>query len=133
MISLLNIVPGLFKLGGKLIQDADQRAEYAFKVQEMVQDFMKVMLQTKTYPWIDGLVKLSYAAESIIKGLFRPVVSSLMLVFAIYAELEGIDLSEGVQGLLYGAFPAWGIARHREKAKRAERGSKEVWDDGDSW
>ena len=127
MIGLLNILPGIFKLGGKLIQDADKRAEYAFKVQEMMQDFMKVMLNTKTYPWIDGLVKLSYAAESIIKGLLRPLGAAGMFGFAIYCEINLIELSDGVQAILYGAFPAWGVSRHSEKSNKAKK--KPDWDD----
>jgi len=131
MGALLGILPSLFKVGGKLIQDADQRAEYVFKVQEMAQKFMEKMLETKTYPWVDGLVKLAYAAEAIIKGLFRPVVSALMFVFAAYAEVNGINLSEGLQVLLYGAFPAWGASRHQEKKKTSQKASKEVWEDDD--
>jgi len=126
--TLMGIVPGLFSLGGKFIQDADKRAEYAFRVQEMVQKFMEVMLQTKTYPFIDGLVKLAYAGEAIVKGLFRPVVTTCMFAFAIYAEINLIELSEGIQAILYGAFPAWGVSRHQLRIKEQQK--KETnWED----
>jgi hypothetical protein len=115
------LLPGLFKIGDKLIADEDKKMEYAFKVQEMAFKQMEILINAKTYPWIDGLVKLSYAAESIIKGLFRPIVSAGMFVFAMYAEVHGIQLSEGVQAILYGAFPAWGASRHVSKNKELER------------
>ena len=123
---LMGLLPNIFKLGGKLIQDADKRAEFAFRVQEMVNAFMMKMLETKTDPWVDALVKIAYAGESIIKGLFRPLGSAAMFVFAIYAEIEGIALSEGVQAILYGSFPAWGASRHIEKGKKKK---EEDWDD----
>ena len=89
MIGLLtSLVPGLFNLGGKLIQDADKKAEYSFKVLEMSQDLALKMLEVKTYPWIDGLVKLSYAGEQIIKGLFRPIITAVGFGFGLYFELN---------------------------------------------
>ena len=127
---LMGLLPNMFKLGGKLIQDADQRAEYAFRVLEMLQSFMEKMLETKTYPWIDGLVKLAYAGESIVKGLIRPLGALGMMAFAIYAEVNGMELSEVVQGILYGAAPAWGFSRHQEK--KAKQKVVE-YDDGDDW
>jgi len=116
MLSLFtSLIPSLFKIGDKLIVDQDKKAEYAFKVQEMMFKQMEVMLNVKTFPWIDALVKLSYASESIIKGLFRPLGAAALTGFAIYADIYGINLSEGVELILYGAFPAWGVSRHTEK------------------
>ena len=126
MIGLLNFLPGMLKLGGKLIVDKDKQAEYAFKVLEMSDRFAQKMLETKTYPWIDGLVKLAYAGESIVKGLIRPLGALGMGCFAIYAEVNAIELSEAVQALLYGAAPAWGYSRHQEK-KRPRK--EDDWDD----
>ena len=124
-----SIIPGLFKLGGKMIKDEDKQMEYAFKVQEMVQELALKLLDTKTYPWIDGLVKLAYAGEAIVKGLIRPLGSAGMLIFAMYCELKGIQLSDGVQAVLYSAFPAWGVSRHAEKAKK----QKVLVDDEEDW
>jgi hypothetical protein len=112
------MLPSLFKLGDKLIVDQDKKQEFAFKVQEMMNNFAIQMLQTKTYPWIDGLVKLAYAGEAIIKGLIRPLGALGMLAFAIYAETHSIELSEGIQAILYGAAPAWGFSRHQEKKRK---------------
>ena len=93
------------------------KVEFAFKVQEMAFKQMETLIAAKTYPWVDGLVKLAYASEQIIKGLFRPIASSCMFIFAMYCEMNAIELSETVQALLYGAFPAWGVSRHVEKRK----------------
>ena len=121
MLGLLTgILPGLFKLGGKLIEDKDKRAEYAFKVQEMAQTLAFKLLETKSYPWIDGLVKLAYASEAIIKGLFRPIVSALSLAFVAYCDYKGIPLSQLVEGIMASLFPAWGASRLKEKMKQKQ-------------
>lgn len=125
----------MFKLGGKLIQDADKRAEYAFKVQEMVQDFMKVMLQTKTYPWIDGLVKLAYAGEAIVKGLIRPAVATGLFVWGILnpenvAQLQELGaVGDVATAGIFGSLPAWGVDRGLDKRKK----KKEVVDYDDEF
>lgn len=124
MLGLLtSLIPGLFKLGGKLIEDKDKKAEYSFKVLQMSQDLALKMLEVKTYPWIDGLVKLSYAGEQIIKGLFRPIVTAIGFAFGLYFELNEIEVSATVEAILFGSFPAWGASRHIEKAK-----PKDDWD-----
>jgi len=115
---LTSLFPGLFKLGDKLIVDQDKKAEYAFRIQEMANDFAKTMLAVKSYPWVDALVKLAYASEAIIKGLFRPIVATCMFAFAVYAETHAIELSATAETLLYGAFPAWGASRHVDKQRK---------------
>lgn len=128
MIGLFtSLLPSLFKLGDKMIVDEDKKAEFAFKVQEMAFKQMEVLINAKTYPWIDGLVKMAYASEQIVKGLFRPIASGLMLAFAMYCEVSAIELSDGVQAILYGAFPAWGVSRHVDKQKKKE--NVDPWDD----
>lgn len=116
MINILaSILPSLFKLGDKLIEDKDQKAEFAFKTQEMAQQLALKMLDVKTYPWVDALVKLAYASEQIVKGLFRPLVSAAGLVFVAYCEISGITLSPAVETVLISLFPAWGVSRYKEK------------------
>ena len=128
MISLFtSLIPSLFKLGDKLIVDEDKKAEFAFKVQEMAFKQMEQLTNAKTYPWVDALVKLAYASEQIIKGLFRPIASACMLVFAMYCEINLIELSDGVQAILYGAFPAWGISRHSEKKNKEKDEGELGW------
>jgi hypothetical protein len=118
------MIPGMFKLGGKLIEDKDKKAEYAFKVQEMMQALAFKLLETKTYPWIDGLVKLSYAAESIVKNLFRPVASAGLFLYAManpemleQLHAMGAIGDAGIAGM-FGAFPGWMASRHSEKKKK---------------
>jgi len=121
-----SIIPGLFKLGDKLIADEDKKAEYAFRVQEMFFKQMEVLIAAKTYPWVDALVKMAYASEQIVKGLFRPVGAALMTGFVLYAEVKGIELSGTVETLLISAFPAWGASRHVEKKGKKEE-TEEDW------
>ena len=119
MLSLItSLVPGIFKLGDKLIEDKDLRNEFAFKSQERVFGLMETMLNTKTTPWVDATVKLAYAGENIIKGLFRPVFTALMTAFAVYARVKGIELPPAVETVLVGAFPAWGVDRAMDKRKK---------------
>jgi len=124
MLSLFTaLIPGLFKIGDKLIEDKDQKAEYAFKVQEMAFKQMETLLSVTTYPWVDALVKLSYAAEQIIKGLFRPIITAVALGVGVYFELNNIEVSATVEAILFGSFPAWGVSRHMDKKK-----PKDEWD-----
>ena len=129
MIGLLtSLVPGLFKIGDKLIEDKDKKAEYTFKVQEMFFKQMEVLIAAKTYPWVDALVKLAYASEQIVKGLFRPIGAAIMTGFVIYAEIKGIELSGAVETILISAFPAWGASRHQTKKEKIK---KQIIDDED--
>ena len=128
MIGLFTaLLPSLFKLGDKMIVDKDKKSEFSFKVQEMAFKQMETLINAKSYPWVDALVKLAYASEQIIKGLFRPIASALMLGFAMYCEVSAIELSDGVQAILYGSLPAWGASRHIEKQK------KKVVDEDEDW
>jgi len=114
--AILGFIPQLLTLGGKMIVDKDKQAEYAFNVQKMFQDLALKLLDTKTYPWVDALVKLAFAADQIIKGLFRPLGSAALFAYAVYCDTHGIPLSDTVKTLMYSAFPAWGVSRHVEKS-----------------
>lgn len=115
------------KIGGKMIPDADKKVEFAFKLQEMTNDFMKAMLAAKTYPWVDALVKLAYASEAIIKGLFRPVVASGLFIWGLanpedVAKLQQFGvMGEGAIGVIFGSLPAWGVDRGLEKRRKAKK------------
>lgn len=124
---LLGVLNLAGKLGSKLIEDKDKRTEFAFKTLDIQQAFMEKMLETKTYPWIDALVKLSYAGEQIIKGLLRPLGAFAMTGFAVYAEINGIELSDTIQTLLFGAPVAWGASRHVEKKRKDKTEVDEDW------
>ena len=114
MIGLATFLPAIVKLADKFIEDKDKKAEFANKA-------MNAMLENRTYKWVDALVKLSYASEQIMKGLFRPIGAAVMTGFAMWASYKGVDLDTAAQAVLYGAFPAWGASRHSEKKTKAEK------------
>lgn len=118
--AIIGISSSLLTLGGKMIVDKDKQIEFAFRVQEMTQALAMKLLDTKTYPWIDGLVKLAYASEAIVKGLITPIASVLGFAFALYCEYKGVELSDMAQAVLYGGLPAWRTSRHVEKVKKLE-------------
>jgi hypothetical protein len=128
MIQMLlgSVLPGLFKLGDKLIEDKDKRLEYAMRTQEMTFEAMKIMLDTKTYPWLDGLVKLSYASETIIKGLLRPVGALGLFVYGlmnpdVLDQLQQMGtMGDAAIGGMFGSFPAWIASRHLEKRRQTQ-------------
>jgi len=122
MIGLItSVLPSLLKIGDKMIEDKDQKAEYAFKVQEIAFKQMETMLNAKTYPFVDALVKLSYASEQIVKGLFRPLGSAAMTGFLFYAEIYNIELSGAVEAVCAAAFPGWMASRYTEKKTKAKK------------
>jgi hypothetical protein len=123
------LLPGIFKLGDQLIEDKDKRNEYAFKALEMQHEMALRILDKPSYPWIDGLVKLSYASESIVKGLFRPIASVGALGFVCYCAYQGIQLDPMLEGILASLAPAWGVSRYKEKM--ASTKAKEIATSGD--
>ena len=125
MIGLITtLLPGLLKIGDKMIEDKDKKAEFAFKVQEIAFKQMEIMLNNKTYPWVDALVKLAYASEQIIKGLFTPILTAVGFGFGLYFELNDVAVSSTVEMVLFGSFPAWRVARQKEKNAKIEKDKK---------
>lgn len=136
MMSLFaSIIPSLFKLGDKMITDVNKKQEFAFKVQEMAFKQMETLINAKTYPWVDALVKLSYASEQVVKGLFTPILTAVAFGFGIFFELTGIEISVGVEAILFGSFPAWRVARQKEKNAKIElmKMKKVIDDDEMGW
>lgn len=107
---MIGLAESLLVLGNKFIEDPDKKAEYAYKT-------MDRMLSSKTYVWIDALVKLSFAMEQITKGLLRPLGSVAMFGFSAYCTINGIVLPPMIAEMLFGAPLAWGYSRHVEKSK----------------
>lgn len=121
MISLLtSFLPSLFSIGGKMIEDKDKKNEYAFKVLEMANTVIIALINTKTVPWVDALVKLAYAGDAIVKSLFTPILTAVAFGFGLFFELTGIEVSAGVEAVLFGSFPAWRMARQKEKNDTAK-------------
>lgn len=120
----LTVLSGLFKLGDKYIEDKDKKAE-------LFTTAMTTMLNTTTYKWVDALVKLSYAGEQITKGLLRPLGSFALAGFAMYCQVNSIELDIALQTFLYGAPAAWGTSRHIEKSNKNLKQPVEYidWDD----
>lgn len=115
----LMLLPSLMKIGDKFIEDKDKKAEFASKLAD-------TMLNTQTYKWVDALVKLSYASEQIIKGLVRPLFSVGIFIYGIanpeiLTTLHNLG-TVGDMGIatIFGAAPAWGISRYKEKQKKAD-------------
>ena len=132
MISLLtSFLPSLFNVGGKMIEDKDKKNEYAFKVLEMANQVVIALINTKTVPWVDALVKLAYAGDAIIKSLFTPILTAVGFGFGIYFELNNIEVSATTEVILFGSFPAWRVARQKEKNAKIER-QKAMPDDYDN-
>lgn len=119
MIGTITRLLGLAtEVGGKLIESKEKKEEFAFKILELSQRAMEVMLATKTNPFVDGMVKTIYAIKDLIIPMFRPLGSIALAAFAAYCDTNNIALSETVQVLLYGAPVGWGVSRHVEKSRK---------------
>lgn len=105
------LLSGILSIGKELIEDKDKKNEFADKAMER-------LLATETHPFVDAVVKLSYAADQITKGLLRPLGAAVMTAFGIYAHLNGIEIDGALHAMFDGAFPAWGASRHAEKARK---------------
>ena len=131
MLSLLpNIITGLLGLGSKLILDKDKQAEFVFKVQEMAHELALKLLETKTYPWVDALVKVAYAGDTIIKGLIRPIVATGLFLWGILNPEDIIklqqlgDVGQAAAYAVFGALPAWGVDRGLSKVRESKKKEK---------
>ncbi len=129
---MIGVATGLISMvssiGGKLIEDKDKKADFAFKILELAEKRMEVLVNKTTYKWVDALVKLAYAGDQIVKGLIRPIGSAAMTGLAIYCGMKGIQLDPAVSAVMVAAFPAWGASRHVDKIKK-----KNLPDDDNEW
>ncbi len=132
MFSLVgNLITSLFSIGGKFIEDKDKKNEFAFKVLEMANTLSMKMLETKTYPWVDALVKLAYAADAIMMKLLRPFGAAVLTGIVIYCDMKGIELSSTVNALGAAAFPGWMASRHVNKQKKLDQKKYKIEMDDD--
>lgn len=118
--AVIGVVTSLIGLGGKLIEDKDKRTEFAFKTLETTQQFMSVMLSTKTYPFVDAIVKLSYASEQLVKGLFRPLASVASMGVVVYCRINLIELPQELEYVLMSLLPAWMVDRGLAKRRTSK-------------
>lgn len=106
-------IKGLIGLADQYIEDKDKKNEFLFKAFEVKAQIDAQLIGLKTIPWVDALVKIMYAVQS----LWRPFVGGLMTAFGAYAHYSGIPMEASLHAIFDGAFPAWGISRHIAKSK----------------
>jgi len=109
--AVANAFSSLLGLGSELIEDKDKRNEFNYKMFELQQQVVMTLATTTTTPWVDALVKLLYAVNS----LWRPIVGASMTIFGAYMHFKGTPMDTTAQVIFDGAFPAWGVSRHIEK------------------
>jgi hypothetical protein len=115
------VLTGILELAKKLIPDKDRFKELETEVTKAGIEFDRLLMGTTTAPWVDATVKLMYAFERFFTSLWRPLGTFALTAFAGYCDAKGIQLSETVEMLLYGAFPGWGVSRHMHKAEELKR------------
>ena len=108
---------GLINLADQAITDKDKLIEFKFKAAELKMQGMQALLNTTTTPMVDATVKIIFA----INTLWRPLLSAVMTAFGAYAHFKGIPIDPAAQVIFDGAFPAWGVSRHVEKAKAPKK------------
>jgi len=114
----------IFGLADQLITDKDKLIEFKFKAMDLNLQAQSQLLKTQTIPWVDALVKVMYAANM----FWRPLVGACMTAFGAYAHFRGIQIEPALHAVFDGAFPAWGVSRHVEKAKKADA-DQYIWHD----
>lgn len=108
------VVESLLALGGKYIDDKTKQMEFATEVAKLGLQTQQVILEDKTSPFVDGLVKLMYASKDVLIPLLRPLGSAALSAFSAYCAYKHIDL--GSMGIVMGAaFPGWMASRGIEK------------------
>lgn len=127
------ITSGL-KIGSELIQDKDKKEELAYKYQELIHGTVSQILAIHTVPWVDAMVKVMMALNTILKGFARPVGAFAMAGFGAYCKVKGIELGDVVETTLFGAPLAWGVDRSVHKArvhktKQSAANFEEDWGD----
>lgn len=116
---------GALGLGMQIISQFMTSSE---KKEEAASDLIKTLVQTKTWRWVDALVKLSYASEQLVKGLLRPAFSAGLFVYAIANPDALVKLHElgtvGDAGIMtmFSAFPGWMYSRHKTKQVETQKG-----------
>lgn len=116
---MIGIIEGALGIGMKYLESQDKKEQLAL-------DTVKAMLESKTYKFVDALVKLAYASEQIMKGLIRPVFSCGLFLYGLLNPEQLVKLHElgtvGDMGIatIFGAAPAWGYSRHKEKQTKTE-------------
>lgn len=114
-------IEGFTGLVSEWITDDDLRAKLDFEGEKLRFELDKVLLSTTTHPRVDALVKILIALRDIVIPMLRPVGSMALAAFGAYCLSNDIELSDTLQVVLFGAPVGWGVSRHVEKVKKAEK------------
>ncbi len=104
---------GIIGLASEYIEDKDKRNEFIFQMYKYKNELDRMIINQSTIPWVDAIVKVLYAMQS----LWRPFVSAGALIAVLYFRATGIDLDPVVEKILVSMFPAWGLSRHMLKSR----------------
>ncbi len=131
MLSFLTaLISPITNIADKLIIDKDKYAEIQLRKIEIKAEARDKLLSITTTPTVDAMVKLAIAMKDVFIPLMRPVISSGMMLFAIYAANKGIELSAPLEAVLVAAFPSWGLSRFAEKKDEQKTKREEMaWED----
>jgi len=121
------IVSGLFSLGDKFVEDKDKKTEFAFKTQEIFFKLLEKLVDAKTVPWVDAVVKLMIASVT----MMRPVGSFALTLIGLYLDARDYPINETMNMALEAAFPSWMAARQVDKHKKKKKQS--FIDEDEDW
>ena len=119
-------ITSTFGFLSELVEDDDLKNKLDFEKKKLQFELDRVLLSTKTNPWVDGGIKVLIALRDIIIPMLRPAG-------AFYLSYKGVDIAQAelavsgdISALSMGlasAFPAWGASRHVNKnnEQRTER------------
>lgn len=111
---LFEVAKGLIGLADQAIEDKDKKIEFQYRVLDRTLGFYEKMMEQKTIPWVDALVKF----VMVFKEFVRPIGSFILTAAAAYMSYKGIALPDWVEVVMYGAFPGWMASRHSEKKNK---------------
>jgi len=115
--AITDVFKGVIGVVDQLVEDKDKKNELIYKIMEMQNQLNLTVLQLKTVPWVDAMVKILFAVRDLIIPLLRPVIAAALTGFVAYAEVKGITLSPAVEAAFAAAFPGWMYSRHVTKTK----------------
>ncbi len=111
----------------ELTTDDDLLAKLRHEKDKLKLELDKILLSTKTNPFVDGFVKILIAFRDIILPMLRPVG-------AFYLSTKGVDMAQAelaaggdisaMSGALSAAFPGWMGSRHQNKNKSESEKTK---------
>jgi len=113
----------LIRMADKAIEDKTERLRFQQQVVEQTFAFYRTLLEARTTPWVDALVKLVLA----LKGLFRPLFGAAALGYVAWLESQGQALPVWVSVALSSLLPGWFVSRGVEKMATKRKGS-DVWE-----